>query len=132
MFVRSGNSWALCEGRSIQLVSELVSYSDVYLICQVDTDEEENLFRELIRSTELVNLGFDERKILFCSSPEGRKHMVRQLSPDLHIDTNSGVIKYLQPVLPELIYITPNPESFSGPTGNVFVLKDLSECRNNN
>ena len=80
---------------------------DLYLITQVSSDQEEAQFSELIQESALAQYGLDPRvrphdlsiaalggnfyslvvqKVLFCSSSEGRRHMVRQLSPGLHID----------------------------------------------
>jgi len=102
------NKWVLAPTALSFFVSLLAARRspELFLITQVSSDQEEAYFAGLIQESGLVQHGLDPRKILFCSTSEGRRHMVRQLDPLLHIDANPTVIQELQPHISELIWIS--------------------------
>eukprot|EP01128_Nolandella_sp_AFSM9_P012541 TRINITY_DN937_c0_g1_i1.p1 TRINITY_DN937_c0_g1~~TRINITY_DN937_c0_g1_i1.p1 ORF type:complete len:195 (+),score=37.19 TRINITY_DN937_c0_g1_i1:110-694(+) len=71
--------------------------AEVILICTVGSDKEQKEVTDLLTSSPLVfEDNFDEEKLLFSGTHEGRKFMVRQLSPEIHIDGNLKVTDYLK------------------------------------
>lgn len=74
--------------QSVPFLQKLLysSVYDVYLITEVTSVAEQDHVLELLRSAGLEEAGLDMRKVLFCSSAEGRAHMVRHLEPSLHVD----------------------------------------------
>jgi hypothetical protein len=90
-------------------VEKLLKQSNCcYFLVEVENDNEETYIRNLLSTSGLYNVGLDEIKVLFCSSPEGRAHMVKQIGTKLHIDANLEVHQRLStPRLgPILLYIT--------------------------
>ncbi|KAI9003881.1 hypothetical protein DFJ74DRAFT_647119 [Hyaloraphidium curvatum] len=59
---------------------------DLHLITESASAAERDAVLELLRSAGLEASGLDFRKVLFCSSAEGRAHMVRHLEPHVHVE----------------------------------------------
>jgi len=134
VFKRDRSDWVLASDSELSGLSKLCQRSDVYLITEVNSDEQEEYFKNLLRSSCLIQAGLDPLKILFCSSQEGRRHMVRQLEPALHIDANEEVATNLQPYIAELVVIV--GDALNGKrqhtnghhNDNIWKFKSLTEC----
>ncbi|KAJ1549967.1 hypothetical protein HK096_009435 [Nowakowskiella sp. JEL0078] len=86
---RQSPNYAFNEGILPNLKRLLASqHYDVYLITVVSSDYEEKQIIDLLTSKEaqLVKCGLDVRKVLFCESEKGKKHIVKQLGVDIEID----------------------------------------------
>ena len=84
--------------------------ADVFLITQLpkDTDELETATLETMARAGLFDAGACERhKTMFCSTEDGRRAMVRQLAPAIHLDTSPKVLRYLAPHLARVVYVDP-------------------------
>jgi len=90
---------------------KLITQNDVYLITQVETDEEEHEIRRLLDETGILWAGLSLQKVLFSQTAEGRVHMSRQLDTHFHIDDNPEVISMLKAFVPQLLYITKDRKS---------------------
>ena len=44
-------------------------------------------------------------RLLFCSTPEGKTSIVRQIEPDLHIDGSGATIEELRRFMPQLLQV---------------------------
>ncbi|KAI9098054.1 hypothetical protein DFS34DRAFT_619458 [Phlyctochytrium arcticum] len=75
------------------LVSQ--SHNEVYLLMVVNSDEEEVQIVSLLESSGLFNSGLDSRRVLFCSTEEGKGHMIRHIEPLVHVDNCDVVIQKL-------------------------------------
>jgi len=134
LFKRANSGeWVLGPSSTMDMFKKLVSQSDVYLITQVISDDEENHFTQLINKSGLIENGLNPYKVLFCSTTEGRRHMVRQLSTDLHIDTHPNVITELHKFITEIVYIHDDSSRKPGHEKmmhlpNVYVLDNFEKC----
>jgi len=110
----------------VQILTDLVTHNDVYLITQVKEDVQEQQTLELLREAGIFQSGMNPHKVLFSSTSEGSGHMVRQLEVELHIDTNVGVISHLRVHIPRLLLISTamRGEPFEK---NIRVISDICE-----
>mmetsp|Transcript_10548 Transcript_10548/g.17040 ORF Transcript_10548/g.17040 Transcript_10548/m.17040 type:complete len:222 (+) Transcript_10548:69-734(+) len=87
----------------------IFEYADVYLITWVESDEEEqNAIQTfeaagLVSSSETRSPGKQPRhKFLFCSTEVGKRALLRQLKPQIHIDTSEETLKDQSRFLPRV------------------------------
>ncbi|KAI8089827.1 uncharacterized protein BX664DRAFT_261992 [Halteromyces radiatus] len=89
------------------LLSQLIQHHEVYIIIHVTSEEEQEEMKKLLESLE----GLDLRKVLFCSTEEGKVHLIRHLEPQLHIeggweyDDGEDMIRKLRPFVSKLIWV---------------------------
>ncbi|KAI9303375.1 hypothetical protein BJ944DRAFT_268521 [Cunninghamella echinulata] len=92
-----------------ELLSELVKQHDVYIIIHVNNEEQKEHMEHLLENANINQL--DPRKVLFCSTEEGKIHLVRHLEPQIHIeggweeDDGEDIIRKLRPFIPKLIWV---------------------------
>ncbi|CAO3653235.1 unnamed protein product [Cunninghamella echinulata] len=92
-----------------KLLSELVKQHDVYIITHVNNEEQKEHMEHLLENANINQL--DPRKVLFCSTEEGKIHLVRHLEPQIHIeggweeDDGEDIIRKLRPFIPKLIWV---------------------------
>ncbi|KXS21991.1 hypothetical protein M427DRAFT_151215 [Gonapodya prolifera JEL478] len=68
---------------------------NIFLIAEVNSDEEEAITRQYVLNSDLVTAGFDGRQLVFCNSEEGRFHVVRHINPAVHVDTSAALLDRL-------------------------------------
>eukprot|EP01117_Protostelium_nocturnum_P019179 TRINITY_DN8245_c0_g1_i1.p1 TRINITY_DN8245_c0_g1~~TRINITY_DN8245_c0_g1_i1.p1 ORF type:complete len:248 (-),score=51.14 TRINITY_DN8245_c0_g1_i1:232-975(-) len=106
-------------------IIKLLGQNDVYLLTQVDSDEEELQINRILDETGILWAGLNPSKSLFCSQSKGKVHMVRQLEAHLYADDDYEVINDLKPFVPHLLYISPNlPQKVED---NISVAKTLAD-----
>jgi hypothetical protein len=105
------------EDKEMKMIDSMIPYfekllkqSNCFFLVEVENDNEETEIRNLLSTSGLYKVGLNEIKVLFCSSAEGRAHMVKQIGTKLHIDANLEVHQRLStPRLgPCLLYINTN------------------------
>ena len=104
-------------------LSKLAEKADVYLVVRVDSDEEEV---EVMKALERAGLfgkgiGLCRDKVVFCETVRGRVSVVRQIEPQLHIDSNGQVVAALQRFIRYVALVAPEAEELIMPkSSNVF------------
>jgi len=89
----------------MQSLKSLVSRNDVYFVTRVESDQEEETVRELLEVAGLYDAGLNRVKVLFCSSNEGKCHMIRQLEPSVYIDCDISALDTLKPFIPNVLHV---------------------------
>ncbi|TPX69051.1 hypothetical protein SpCBS45565_g02669 [Spizellomyces sp. 'palustris'] len=79
--------------------------NQVHLIMVVTSDQEEAQVRTLLHSSGLYTAGLDPRRVVFCSTEEGKAHIVRHIEPHVHVDSCDDVIKRLAPFVGRIIRV---------------------------
>ena len=80
----------------------------MFLITQVTADGSEDHIAAKAAIQPLIDLGCaKEHRVMFCSTSEGKKSLVRQLSAELHIDTDPELISSLQRFMNKFHLIRP-------------------------
>lgn len=86
---------------------DLAMMSDLYLLCVVSSDEEERVIRTAVENAGLIQSSgcTEERiervktipshKLMFASTVIGKRAMIRQLEPHVHIDHDFETVKEL-------------------------------------
>jgi len=95
---------------AVDALRRISAVADVFLVTQLpkDTDELETASLETMARAGLFDAGACERhKTMFCSTEDGRRAMVRQLAPAIHLDTSPKVLRYLAPHLARVVYVDP-------------------------
>ncbi|KAI9360136.1 hypothetical protein BD770DRAFT_362208 [Pilaira anomala] len=101
--------------KSIQTLTRLSYLYDLYIIVQVNSDEEKGNIQQLLENASSVDgLLFDsvdKRKILYCSEEEGKIHIVRHIEPFIHVeggwekDDGEEIVSKLKPFVSKIIWI---------------------------
>jgi hypothetical protein len=94
-----------------ELVHEMAKVVDLYLITRIVDDIGQAAVLGALEASGVVGDGLGAVKphrVLFCSSPEGVVSMVRQIEPDLHVDSSSATISDLKRFMPRLLHIAPD------------------------
>eukprot|EP01024_Parvocaulis_polyphysoides_P023949 TRINITY_DN2202_c0_g1_i3.p1 TRINITY_DN2202_c0_g1~~TRINITY_DN2202_c0_g1_i3.p1 ORF type:complete len:259 (-),score=26.51 TRINITY_DN2202_c0_g1_i3:191-967(-) len=113
-----------------EIIQEMMKVCDVYLINQVVDNLSEELIMNTLESSGLIGTGqgqFPAHKILFCSKPEGKIAMARQLESELHIDNDPVVIHELGRFLPRVLLIDSEGKPPIPGTRNIWGAKSLRE-----
>ena len=80
----------------------------MFLITQVTADGSEDHIAAKAAIQPLIDRGcVKEHRVMFCSTSEGKKSLVRQLSAELHIDTDPELISSLQRFMNKFHLIRP-------------------------
>ncbi|ORX54613.1 hypothetical protein DM01DRAFT_1335749 [Hesseltinella vesiculosa] len=94
---------------ALGFLKALVQHHEVYLVIQVNNNEEQQQIQHLLQQNHLQ--GFDERKILFCQKEQGKIHLVRHLEAQIHIeggweqDDGEEIVRQLKPFVPKIIWV---------------------------
>lgn len=101
--------------KSIQTLTRLSYLYDLYIIVQVNSDEEKGNIQQLLENASSVDgLLFDsvdKRKILYCSEEEGKIHIVRHIEPFIHVeggwekDDGEEIVNKLKSFVSKIIWI---------------------------
>ncbi|KAI8644896.1 hypothetical protein BD408DRAFT_383176 [Parasitella parasitica] len=88
---------------TVSLLIKLTQVYDIYVIIHMNSNEERHQIHQLLVNANLLNpLVIDESKVLWCSSEQGKLHMVSHISPSIHVeggwenDNGSNIIYNLQ------------------------------------
>eukprot|EP01130_Rhizamoeba_saxonica_P016601 TRINITY_DN7702_c0_g1_i1.p1 TRINITY_DN7702_c0_g1~~TRINITY_DN7702_c0_g1_i1.p1 ORF type:complete len:222 (+),score=34.00 TRINITY_DN7702_c0_g1_i1:816-1481(+) len=128
---------SFCEESLLLLKEVFLLVSDLYIIAEVHNQLEEdqvyNLFNQHALFASSTSKTMMKEKLLFSSMEMGRSHMVRQLSPHLHIDDSNEVVSSLVNHIPELVCIKHSAvmldsEEFKGCPDSVYLEESLSSC----
>ncbi|KAG2231814.1 hypothetical protein INT48_003732 [Thamnidium elegans] len=66
---------------TVTLLNKLVQLYDIYVITHLNSTEERDQINRLLSNTNI-----DPHKILFCSTEQGKLHMIQHLQPHIHIE----------------------------------------------
>ena len=90
---------------SVGLIQDIVEWKkDVYLVCEVEDDVGEAVVLGALEHAGLVSSthdatsscrGVPQHRVIFCSSPESKVSIVRQLDPGLYLDIDEAVCREL-------------------------------------
>ncbi|KAI8060018.1 hypothetical protein BC940DRAFT_312970 [Gongronella butleri] len=103
------NSVHAFKSDALTFLKALVRQHEVYIVAQVNNDEEREQLAALLEETPLE--GFDPRKIVWCEKEEGKVHLVRHLESQIHIeggweqDDGEDVVRQLKPFVPKIIWV---------------------------
>lgn len=88
---------------------------DVYVLVRVGSDEGEAAVRKAFA---VLEGALDERKVLFCSTVDGRVSMARQIEPQLHVDETSAVVHALQRFIKYVALVDGKESGSAAPSGS--------------
>ncbi|KAI9490812.1 hypothetical protein BDB00DRAFT_768262 [Zychaea mexicana] len=93
-------------------LNRLTQLFDVHVIIHVSSDDEKDQINQLLQNAGLLEKGvLDTRKILWCSTEEGKIHMIRHIEPAVHIeggwelDDGEDIVRKLRPFVPRLLWV---------------------------
>ncbi|GAA5804512.1 hypothetical protein EDC94DRAFT_549121 [Helicostylum pulchrum] len=66
---------------TVTLLNKLVHLYDIYVITHLNSTEERDQINRLLSKSNI-----DIHKILFCSTEQGKLHIIQHLKPDIHIE----------------------------------------------
>mmetsp|Transcript_11750 Transcript_11750/g.17793 ORF Transcript_11750/g.17793 Transcript_11750/m.17793 type:complete len:198 (+) Transcript_11750:126-719(+) len=91
----------------VQILSSICECSDVYLLLEAHSDQEEEQARKRI-SENLIksNITIPSHRFLFYSTEIGKKAMARQLQPHLHIDGEKVICEAMNPFVKVMVHVT--------------------------
>ena len=123
---------------SISKLQELISANknDIYLVCLVHSDEEQQEIENLLENQGLFKNGIDKRvysflnllmrtsnilslsknelqKLLFCETDEGKAHIARQLGATCYVDDQPAILQMLNNNVKYLVQIENGVQSSS-------------------
>ncbi|KAG1452256.1 hypothetical protein G6F46_006368 [Rhizopus delemar] len=70
---------------AIRLLIELSTAYDMYVMIHMNTDQDRNQIDQLMTSAHLFDT-IDRRKVLYCSSEEGKVQLIHQIDPVVHVE----------------------------------------------
>lgn len=112
------------------LLQQLCSSVGVVVLAQVDSDIGEATVRGALEAADLIGNAQNQlrpHRLLFCSTPTGKMSIVRQLNPELHIDSSQQTVFDLQRFVRRLVHVTPGLEHASQSLAqNVDLVPELS------
>ncbi|KAI8146028.1 hypothetical protein BJV82DRAFT_509977 [Fennellomyces sp. T-0311] len=102
---------AFHENAAIAL-TRLTQLYDVHVVIHVGSKDEQEQIQRLLTNAGLLDKGvLDSRKILWCSTEEGKIHMIRHIEPHIHIeggwelDDGEDIVRKLRPFVSRLIWV---------------------------
>lgn len=93
---------------SVEIVKELASCLQTYLMAQVSSDIGEAAVRDALVSAGVLGNEKGQippHRLVVCETLQGKTSLVRQLEPELHIDGDHQTIEELQHFIPQQIHI---------------------------
>ncbi|KAI7870126.1 hypothetical protein BDF14DRAFT_1774926 [Spinellus fusiger] len=94
------------------LLLKLAQAHEVYLIIHIHSDEERHQIQQLLENAGLVSPHhIDKRRILFCSTEQGKIHLIRHIEPNVHIeggwelDDGEDIVRKVRPFVNKLIWV---------------------------
>ncbi|KAI9315310.1 hypothetical protein BX666DRAFT_1961455 [Dichotomocladium elegans] len=96
--------------KAVTVVSRLAQIYDIYLIIHINSDDEREQIDKLLQKAGLMDV-LDSRKILRCSTEEGKIHMIRHIEPHVHIeggwelDDGEDIVRKIRPFVNKVVWI---------------------------
>ncbi|KAK3259304.1 hypothetical protein CYMTET_31694 [Cymbomonas tetramitiformis] len=98
---------------AVEIIQALIGICDVYFITQVTDDRGEEKAHEALLKANLVGPEgvvagkgiLASHKSLYCTTHVGCTAIVRQLEPDLHIESSVEIVKELSRFVPRLLHV---------------------------
>ncbi|KAG1452112.1 hypothetical protein G6F46_002676 [Rhizopus delemar] len=96
---------------TIPLLVRWSSAFDIYVIAHTTTPQDKHQIETLLNNSNLFNF-IDSRKVLYCSSEQGKLHLIKQIEPSVHIEggweleDGSDIVQRLEDT--RVIWILPN------------------------
>lgn len=94
------------------LLGQLAQLYDIYLIVHMTSEDERAQINDLLANAGLTEKGcIDRRKILYCSTEEGKIHMIRHIEPQTHVeggwelDDGEDIVRKLRPFVSKLVWV---------------------------
>lgn len=94
----------------VALMDTLAKMHEIYLIVHLNSEEEQQQVTHLLEKSGLL-ASLDARKILYCSTEEGKIHMIRHIEPHIHVeggwelDDGEDIVRKLRPFLQKVIWV---------------------------
>ncbi|KAF5829924.1 hypothetical protein DUNSADRAFT_15304 [Dunaliella salina] len=82
--------------------------SDVYMLAQVMDDVGQAVITGALEAAGLIGpqpTQLPPQRLLFCSTHPGKQSMVRQIEPDLHVDSDARTVEDLRRFVPQLLWV---------------------------
>lgn len=100
---------------AIACLKEIAQAVDTYVLAQVSDDVGQAVVIGSLEAAGLLGSGLGQIKphrLLFCSTLEGKNSIVRQIEPELHVDSHPSTVDDLKRFIPQLVLVSPS----GGPT----------------
>lgn len=68
---------------TVLLLNQLVQLYDIYVMIHITSDQERHQIHQLLNN---ANLLIDPRKVLYCSSEQGKLHLIKHIQPAIHVE----------------------------------------------
>ncbi|CEG75515.1 hypothetical protein RMATCC62417_10543 [Rhizopus microsporus] len=97
---------------TISLLTKLSQNYDIYVIIHMNTKQEQDQIDNLLYNSNLFKC-VDSRKVLYCSTEQGKIHIIRHIEPSIHIEggweleDGNDIVKQLRNDT-QVIWILPN------------------------
>mmetsp|Transcript_40362 Transcript_40362/g.48930 ORF Transcript_40362/g.48930 Transcript_40362/m.48930 type:complete len:281 (+) Transcript_40362:267-1109(+) len=107
---------------AVEVLRELSSICEVFYIIECHTDDAQEAALKALQGAGLVGKGkglVGVHRALFCSTKIGRTAIVRQMEPDLHIDTCPDTMTGLARYVPRLLYVQVGSNPIHGASSNI-------------
>jgi hypothetical protein len=69
--------------KTVLFLNKLAQIYDIYIIIHLNNDQERHQIQQLLTNAKLL---LDDRKILYCSSEQGKVHVIQHIQPTIHIE----------------------------------------------
>ncbi|CAD7699199.1 unnamed protein product [Ostreobium quekettii] len=119
---------------AVEIVKELGSCVQLYLMAQVSSDIGEAVVRGALEAAGVLGRGkhqIPSHKLLVCETLPGKIAIVRQVEPELHVDGDRRTIEDLQRFIPQQLHIhKPGGQLASCSMGSVGYGESLSDALN--
>ncbi|KAL0095297.1 hypothetical protein F4703DRAFT_1938622 [Phycomyces blakesleeanus] len=94
------------------LLLRLAQANEVYLIIHIHSEDERHQIQKLLENASLVGPRLiDSRRILYCSTEQGKIHLIRHIEPAIHIeggwelDDGEDIVRKVRPFVNKLIWV---------------------------
>ncbi|CAO3642815.1 unnamed protein product [Mucor hiemalis] len=71
---------------TVLLLNKLAQVYDIYVMIQMSNEMERHQIQQLLNNANLV---MDSRKILYCSTEQGKLHLIKHIQPSVHVEGGS-------------------------------------------
>lgn len=68
---------------TVLLLNKLAQVYDIYVMIQMSHELERHQIQQLLNN---ANLAIDSRKILYCSTEQGKLHLIKHIQPSIHVE----------------------------------------------
>lgn len=112
-----------------EVLMEVARQADVYLMARVEDDSSEVAIMSALEAGGVTVPGspFNSTKLLFCSTDTGIMSFVRQLEPDLHVDSSLAVVDQLKRFVKRELYVQRSARQAGITAANVITTSSLED-----